>query len=247
MEFGLIGFPLSHSFSKKYFTEKFERENLHHCTYHNFPIEDITALPALIARHPTLKGFNVTIPYKEQVLPFLHQQSTAVQAIKACNCIRIEEGNWVGYNTDVIGFEQSLKKKLAPHHQQALILGTGGAAKAVAWVLEKLKINYLLVSRTAMPNRKYITYHQLTPPVLAAHLLIVNTSPLGMYPAIETAPNIPYQLLTQKHYLYDLVYNPEETLFLKQGKQQGAIVENGADMLMIQAEESWKIWNGGNT
>jgi shikimate dehydrogenase len=175
------------------------------------------------------------------VLAYLHEQSPAVQQIKACNCIRIADGKLIGYNTDVLGFQRSLEQQLQPHHTHALILGTGGAAKAVAFALEQLQLSYQFVSRK--PGHNTIGYQDLLPGVMASHTLIINTTPLGTYPNITEAPPIPYDLLTSRHHLYDLVYNPEETLFLQKGKQQGAQIQNGADMLVIQAEESWKIWN----
>jgi shikimate dehydrogenase len=240
-QFGLIGYPLSHSFSKKYFTGKFEREGLDDCEYESYPIASIAELPFLIENNPFLKGLNITIPYKEQVLSFLHSESAVVQKIRACNCIKIEQGRLFGHNTDVTGFELSLKKQLGNHHKQALILGTGGAAKAVEYVLAELGIQYVYVSRIA--SAKSISYADITPSLLATHTLIINTTPLGMYPAIEECPPIPYDYLTANHYLFDLIYNPAKTLFLKKGEERGAIIQNGLEMLAMQAEESWRIWN----
>jgi shikimate dehydrogenase len=240
-QFGLIGYPLSHSFSKTYFTEKFEKEKLIDCQYESYPISSIDALPVLINSNPFLKGLNITIPYKEQVLPYLFQQSEVVRKIKACNCIKIENGNLIGYNTDVTGFEVSLKKQLSSKHKEALILGTGGAAKAVEYVLSKLGIKFKHVSRSA--SAQNFSYAQLTPLVLEEHTLIINTTPLGMYPNADECPPIPYQWLSEKHYLFDVIYNPAKTLFLKKAEEYGASVQNGLDMLIIQADESWKIWN----
>jgi shikimate dehydrogenase len=242
-QFGLIGYPLSHSFSKKYFAEKFEKEGLTDCSYDSYPISSINQLTDLIADHPFLKGLNVTIPYKEQVLTFLDVVSPEIQEIGACNCIAIQNGRLTGYNTDVKGFGNSLTKKLQPHHTHALILGTGGAAKAVAWVLKQFKIEYKYVSRNASENDNIIGYNKIDEDVLLKHTLLINTTPLGMYPAIDDCPAIPYQYITKKHFLFDLIYNPVETIFLKKGRLQGALVENGMEMLTIQAEESWKIWN----
>lgn len=239
--FGLIGNPLTHSFSKKYFTQKFEQENIAGCRYELYPLENIDQLPALLQQEPALEGINVTIPYKEQVLAYLDEQSPAVQQIKACNCIHIADGKLVGHNTDVLGFQRSLQQQLQPHHTQALILGTGGAAKAVAFALQQLQLSYQYVSRR--PGDNTVVYEDLSPAFMQSHTLIINTTPLGTYPDTEQAPPIPYSLLTARHHLYDLVYNPAETLFLRKGKEQGAQVQNGADMLVIQAEESWKIWN----
>jgi shikimate dehydrogenase len=242
--FGLIGFPLSHSFSKKYFTERFTREGIPDTAYENFPIASIEALPALIAAHPDLKGLNVTIPYKEAVIPFLTYQNEVVKETSACNCIKIENGELSGYNTDVIGFERTLSKFLLPIHNKALILGTGGAAKAVAYVLKRLGIEYKYVTRKSdAGDPSHISYQQLTDAHVSEHLLIVNTTPLGMYPDTERAPAINYELVTPRHYLFDLTYNPERTLFLRNGEQKGATIQNGYDMLVIQAEESWNIWN----
>jgi shikimate dehydrogenase len=242
-QFGLIGYPLSHSFSKKYFAEKFEKEGLTDCSYDNYPLSSISQLTNLIEEQPLLKGLNVTIPYKEKVLSFLDILSPAVQEISACNCIAIQNGRLSGYNTDVTGFSNSLTQKLQPHHTNALILGTGGAAKAVAWVLQQLKIEYKYVSRKAGENDNIIGYDEVNEEVLLKNTLLINTTPLGMYPAVDDCADIPYEYLTKKHFLFDLIYNPVETIFLKKGKLRGALVENGMEMLTIQAEESWKIWN----
>ncbi len=239
--FGLIGYPLTHSFSKQYFTDKFEKESIPDHVYELFPIESIDMLPSVLKASPTLAGLNVTIPYKEQVLPYLDLSSPAVQEIGACNCIKIVEGRLEGYNTDVTGFAKSLEPKLQPHHTKALVLGTGGAAKAVYQALKDKGIEFLKVSRQASSDT--LCYADMDAVLLKEYTLIINTTPLGMYPDIEFAPAIPYQHLTPAHYLFDLVYNPAETLFLRRGQEHGAVTENGADMLCIQAEESWKIWN----
>ena len=238
--FGLIGFPLTHSFSKKYFTEKFEKEGLKDCRYENFPIATIQEVSKILS-NSELKGLNVTIPYKESILPFLTESDTAVKKIKACNCIRIEGKKLMGHNTDIVGFEKSLTDHGETHHKNALILGTGGSAKAVEFVLKKLNIAYKYVSRK--PSVKHFSYEQLTPAIIAQHTLIINTTPLGMYPNITQAPPIPYNELSSKHFLFDLIYNPEKTLFLKKGEEKGAKVQNGFEMLVYQAEESWRIWN----
>jgi len=240
-KYGLIGYPLSHSFSKKYFTEKFERESIQDHAYELFPIESIDQLPALLKSEKALKGLNVTIPYKEQVISFLDEQSDVVKAIQACNCICIRDGKLIGHNTDVIGFEKTLERHLLVTHKQALVLGTGGAAKAVYYVLRKKGIDYLEVSRTKGEGN--ITYNELDEKIMASHTLIVNTTPLGMYPNVDESPSIPYHLLNEQHYLYDLVYNPAKTKFLTEGERRGALIENGEDMLVIQAEASWDIWN----
>ena len=239
--FGLIGFPLSHSFSKKYFTEKFEREGLSDCLFENFPIASVEDIKELLDRHPHLIGLSITIPYKEKIISLLDDASETVKKTKACNCIKITNGKLVGYNTDVSGFENSFKKVLTPDLRNALILGTGGASKAVAYVLEKLNISYKFVSRNpALPN---LSYEQVTPDVIAETDIIINTTPVGMYPDITEAPGIPYATLNDHHLLFDLVYNPAKTLFLKRGEEKGAKIHNGLEMLEILAEENWKIWN----
>jgi shikimate dehydrogenase len=196
----------------------------------------------VLEQYPHLAGLNVTIPYKEKVIPYLHHQSDVVKKIGACNCIKIVNGELHGYNTDVTGFEESLRPLLEGHHRKALVLGTGGAAKATHFVLEKLGIIFLEVSRNPSSGRQ-ISYEQLTPAVLNDHTLIINTTPVGMYPNEHDCPPLPYSDLTSRHYLFDLVYNPAKTLFLQKGEQQGAVIKNGSDMLVIQAEESWRIWN----
>lgn len=240
--FGLIGYPLSHSFSQKYFTEKFRTAHIHDCVYDNFPLQNIDELRKVLDKHPDLTGLNVTIPYKEKVIPYLHHQDDVVKKIGACNCIKIVNGELHGYNTDVTGFEDSLRPLLETHHGKALVLGTGGAAKAVHFVMEKLGIIYLEVSRNPSTARQ-ISYEQVTPLLLQDHKLIINTSPLGMYPNVDECPPIAYEALTPLHYLFDLVYNPPTTLFLQKGEEHGSVTKNGADMLVIQAEKSWEIWN----
>ena len=248
-QFGLIGYPLSHSFSQKFFTEKFLQENIVNAKYDNFPIPSIESFAGLWKENPNLEGLNVTIPYKKEVIPFLQHSSAVVQEIHACNCIRKFNNELYGYNTDVIGFEKSLLPFLKPHHTHALILGTGGAAAAVQWVLEKLKIQFQIVSRKGNAieanneMKAYLSYDQLAASVIESHTLIINTSPLGMYPNTNEAPPIAYEGITAQHHLYDLVYNPIETLFMQKGLEKGATVQNGLAMLHIQAEESWAIWN----
>ncbi len=248
-QFGLIGYPLSHSFSQKFFTEKFLRENIVNAQYENFPLATIESFAALWKEHPSLEGLNVTIPYKKEVIAFLQHSSPVVQAIKACNCIRKFNNELYGYNTDVIGFEKSLLPFLKAHHTHALILGTGGASAAVQGVLQKLNIQYQVVSRkskTIEENTELkasLSYDQLSNSIIESHTLIINTSPLGMFPNVNEAPPIAYDAITAQHHLYDLVYNPIETLFMKNGLAKGATVQNGLAMLHIQAEESWAIWN----
>lgn len=236
--YGLIGYPLSHSFSPAYFNNKFATENID-ARYDAYAIPSVEDLKTLLLEHPQLKGFNVTIPYKERVLPLLYETDAAAREIGAVNCIKIEVGKLIGYNTDHIGFAESLKPLLQPQHTHALILGTGGAAKAVMFALSQLDIEYKIVSRTGGDMQ----YADVDEEIMDKYRLIINTTPLGMYPAINTAPEIPYQFIDSSHLLYDLVYNPEETLFLQKGKQQGATIKNGYEMLILQAEASWQIWN----
>jgi shikimate dehydrogenase len=240
--YGLIGYPLTHSFSQRFFTEKFERERISNCVYSNFSLPEIGGLSSVL-KDPELRGLNVTIPYKQQVIPFLQELSPVVETIGACNCIRIERGRLSGHNTDVVGFERSLVRRLAPYHRRALVLGTGGAAKAVEYVLRRLGIGYRLVSRKPRPDTADIGFDQIDAPMLAEALLIINTTPAGMHPRVDECPPLPYAALTGRHYLFDLIYNPARTLFLQKGAERGAVVENGLEMLNLQAEESWKIWN----
>lgn len=239
--FGLIGKTLKHSFSKVYFTQKFADLGLTDCRYENFEISSIDDFPALLDSHPELEGLNITIPYKEEILRFLHGQSAVVQEVGACNCIKFVEGRLYGFNTDVVGFKKSLGKLLKPHHTRALVLGTGGGAKAVTYALKELGILPTSVSRTKQASG--MTYEELDPAVITDHLLIVNTTPLGMYPHTDAAPELPYESLTAQHLLYDLIYNPAMTKFLQKGAVQGAQVSNGQEMLELQAEENWHIWN----
>jgi shikimate dehydrogenase len=239
--FGLIGYPLGHSFSKKYFADKFEREGITGNVYELYPLEQIGQIEELLNSNPNLAGLNVTIPFKEQVIAYLDSMSPVVEEIGACNCIHIQDGRLMGHNTDVIGFSRSLLPKLKPHHKKALILGTGGSSKAVAYTLKELNIPFLQASRN--PSEGMIGYEEIDQSMLEAHTLLINTTPVGMYPDIEKAPAIPYQFIGAGHYLFDLVYNPERTRFLEEGALRGATVENGSDMLVIQAEASWEIWN----
>lgn len=242
--YGLIGFPLTHSFSKKYFTEKFEQLNISdlHC-YELFEMEDFNELPALLAKHPDLRGLNVTIPHKQNVQQFLDEIDSAAKRIGAVNVIKISDKKLIGYNSDHYGFKRSLKEVLKSSRKKpkkALILGNGGAAKAVKVALEDMGIAYLTVSRS--PSGKSINYEEAAE-LVKSHKLIVNTTPLGTFPKTDACPDIPYEELTPDHILYDLVYNPAETLFLKHGIQKKATVINGYRMLVLQAERSWEIWN----
>jgi len=237
-KFGLVGYPLTHSFSRAYFTEIFDREGLD-AAYANYPLQKVEDIQPLFIE-AELEGLNVTIPYKESVIPFLDEISDAVKEIGACNCIRVQSGRTIGFNTDVLGFEQTLVRKLLPGHSRALVLGTGGAAKAVWYVLKQRNIPFLKISRTAGEHQ--LTYSSLTADLVAEHRLIINTTPVGMYPTTDACPEIPYDAITSAHYLYDLIYNPDQTEFLKRGAERGATTENGRDMLIIQANESRKIW-----
>ncbi len=239
-QFGLIGYPLGHSFSKKYFEEKFAKENLQGYSFELFSIEKVEAIKEIIANNKNLQGLAVTIPHKETVMPLITEISDAAKAIGAVNCIKIKDGKTIGYNTDVIGFEKSLLPLLQPHHTKALVLGTGGASKAVQYVLKKLGISFLLVSRNR--SNETITYDDISVEIIETHSLIINTTPLGMSPNEGVFPNIPYAYLSSKHLLYDLIYKPEKTLFLQKGEEQGCIIKNGFEMLVLQAEENWKIW-----
>ena len=241
--YGLIGYPLGHSFSKQYFTEKFVREGLTDCYFEAFPISSIDQFTELIQKHTKLKGLSVTIPYKEQVLDFVTELSDEVKFIGATNSIKITGKKLVAFNTDIIGFEKSFCKVLQQHHKKALVLGTGGASKAVQYVLGRLEIDFLIVTRNENPKPGYINYSLIDEQVMKEYLIIINCSPVGMSPNENACPDIPYQFINSSHYLYDLVYKPEKTLFLQKGEQEGAVIQNGYEMLLIQAEASWKIWN----
>ena len=241
-QFGLIGYPLSHSFSKGYFAEKFAKENIVDCHYDVFPLEKVEDFVELCNTHKNLVGLNVTIPYKEKIIPFLDELDETAANIGAVNTIKFSNGKKIGYNTDCFGFEMSLKPLLKPHHTHALILGTGGASKAVEYVLKKLGIDFHYVSRTK--SAKAIAYEEVNDLIIQNSTLIINSTPIGMYPNVNDAPDIPYQFITDKHLLYDLIYNPEETQFLKEGKERGAQTKNGLEMLHLQAERSWQIWVG---
>lgn len=244
-KYGLIGYPLGHSFSKNYFNEKFENENID-AQYLNFEIPTIDSLPEVLAINPELKGLNVTIPYKEKVISFLDTVSPEARAIGAVNVIRVEHKGdktiMKGYNSDVIGFTKSIEPLLERFHKKALILGTGGASKAINYGLKSLGLETVFVSRYERPNT--IQYKQITPDVIKEYNVIVNCTPCGMYPHIEECPELPYEAMDNKNLLYDLIYNPDETLFMKKGAEHGATVKNGLEMLLLQAFANWKFWNG---
>lgn len=245
-KYGLIGYPLSHSFSKKYFTEKFTKENLHGCSFELYSIPDINDIRIIIRDNISLLGLSVTIPYKKSVIPLLDTLDETAVKTDAVNSIKItiQSGKIIltGYNTDIFGFEQSLFKMPVQNIKNALVLGTGGAASAVEWVLNKHEISYLKVSRNPS-NKNEISYAQITDELISEHKLIVNTTPLGMFPDITGYPEIPYHAITSGHVLFDLTYNPETTEFLKKGQARGAAIKNGLEMLHLQAEKSWEIWN----
>ncbi len=241
--YGLIGYPLGHSFSKQYFTEKFRKEGLTDCFFESFPIETISEFKKLLLDNLSLLGLGVTIPYKEQVLQFVDELSPEVKIIGAANSIKISGKYLTAYNTDIIGFENSFTRELKPFHNKALVLGTGGASKAIQFVLRKLAIDFLVVSRVKTNDLHTITYNELDEKMMLDHNIIINCTPAGMSPNDHSFPDLPYQFITNQHYLYDLVYKPANTLFMQKGAAAGAIVINGYEMLLIQAEASWKIWN----
>lgn len=241
--YALIGKTLGHSFSRKYFTDFFIGNSLSDCEYQNFEIPDLEKEIPILKKLKDLCGLNVTIPYKTAILSFMDTITDDCREINACNCVEIKNGKWTGHNTDVIGFEKSFVPFLKPYHKKALILGDGGAAAAVKFVLKKLQIPYLTVSRKMKEEVNYINYADLSADLIRSYTIIINTTPLGMFPKVEDAPDIPYEFIGHSHYLYDLIYNPSKTLFLLKGEEQGAVIKNGADMLVLQAEESWRIWN----
>lgn len=240
-QFGLIGRNISYSFSQKYFSDKFNSEKIENTFYQTFDLQNVSEFEELV-QTKNLKGLNVTIPYKEQILLFLDQLSPEAEKIGAVNCIQIQrdaENNLIkkGFNTDAYGFENSLKPLLELHHQKALILGDGGAAKAVKFVLDKLEITHKTVTR-----KGDFLYSDLTKEIIQDHPIIINSTPLGTFPDVENAPDIPYEFISDRHILYDLIYNPEKTQFLKNGETKGAKIKNGYEMLVLQAEKSWEIW-----
>jgi len=244
--YGLIGNPLSHSFSKEYFDDKFEKENITYCEYKLFQIETLNELQTLISNHRHLKGLNVTIPFKQKVINKLDYIDDTARNIGAVNCIKIHRDSknifLKGYNTDAFGFEASITPFLKSHHNKAIILGTGGGAKAIAYVLDKKGIDYVFVSRNPY-DCKHIRYKILHEKMIEEHLLLINATPVGMYPDVSLFPDIPYKYITEKHLLFDLIYNPGKTLFLQKGEVRGATIVNGLEMLYLQADRAWEIWN----
>ncbi|SNS41663.1 shikimate dehydrogenase [Belliella buryatensis] len=244
-KFGLIGFPLTHSFSKKYFSEKFEKEGLSDCQFDLYEIENISLFPQILQENPELEGLSVTIPYKEKVIEYLDGLDPACEAIGAVNCIKVRDGKLIGYNTDYIGFKDSLYNWLGKAKPNALVLGTGGASKAVIQALKDLDIHYLIVSRSASNQPNWVTYEDLKTDkkIIQQHHLIINTTPLGTYPNTEVMADINASLISSEHRVYDLVYNPEKTFLMRSLEARGAVVKNGLEMLHLQAEAAWKIWN----
>lgn len=243
--YGLIGYPLGHSFSESYFKDKFTREGISDTTYENFPISTIDEFPGLIKNLPFLYGLNVTIPYKKAVIRYLDHIDKEAEEAGAVNVIKIirQTGNVIlkGYNTDIYGFRESLKNYISVNVRKALVLGTGGSSAAVTYVLRRLNIDFIYVSRSEGKNS--VRYSDLNEEIIASHLLIINTTPLGMYPDTDQKPPVPYNALTKHHILFDLIYNPPETLFLREGRKAGCVTVNGLEMLKLQADKSWEIWN----
>jgi len=240
-KFGLIGHPLSHSFSKQYFEDKFQKESLSNCSYSLFDIEKIDEIIKLRQSEPSLSGLNVTIPYKQSVIPFLDVVSEQAKEVGAVNTIKIKDGKWIGYNSDIYGFYKTLLPLLKQENNAALILGTGGASLAVKYVLKSLKIPYYMVSRNE--EEGCLTYDQINKSILLSYNILINTTPLGMFPHALAMPEIPFHFVNQAHIFYDLIYNPQLTMFLRKAQEKGCIVKNGLEMLQLQAEKSWDIWN----
>ena len=238
--FGLVGKDISYSFSKGYFTDKFSDLGLEGYSYGNFDLQKIDEFRNLIASDPDIKGLNVTIPYKQDVIPYLDDLDEQAKEIGAVNTIKFVENRLIGHNTDAYGFQKSIEAFLKPHHTKALILGTGGASKAIAYVFGKLKIDVTFVSRN--PSHEQIGYSDLNRTLFTGHTILVNCTPLGTHPNIDEKPNIPYPFISEKHLLFDLIYNPEKTAFLKEGERHGATIANGHRMLQLQADRAWEIW-----
>lgn len=239
--FGLIGRDIGYSFSKGYFTEKFSKLQLRQHSYENFDLKVIDDLKTTLDQNKDIHGLNVTIPYKEAIIPFLNEIDPQAEKIGAVNTIKFTAEGLRGYNTDAYGFQNSLEPLLKKHHKKALILGTGGASKAIAYVFDEIGIDFSFVSRN--PSKNQLSYTDLVPGLLEEYLIIINSTPLGTYPDVEKKPKIPYEHITSKHLLFDLIYNPEKTTFLKEGESRGATIFNGLAMLELQAEKAWEIWN----
>lgn len=240
--YGLIGFPLTHSFSREYFTKKFSAEDIRDAVYEHFSFPDLSSFPLLLQQHAGLKGLNVTIPYKQKIMPYLDQLDLSAAAAGAVNTILVRDSSLIGYNTDIVGFEKSFTPLLKGSRRGALILGTGGSASAVSWVLRKIKMPYVFISRHPTDDEA-LSYADITRELLLSHPVIINCTPAGMYPDVQACPDIPYDFLGSRNLLFDLIYNPDPSLFLQKGAAAGAAVKSGREMLILQAEESWRIWN----
>lgn len=243
MQLGLIGRSLSHSFSKKYFEEKFKKENIQG-SFRNFELNDISEFPDVMKQNPGIKGLSVTVPYKEQIISYLDEVSPEAKEIGAVNCIHIADGKTIGYNTDVFGFKTSIKPFLEPKHNKALIFGTGGSSKAVAYALKQIGVDYYFVTSLEYkktPNTFF--YYELSPIIFSQFLLLINCTPVGMFPETSVSVPIPFSYVTGDHLAYDLIYNPTETVFLENCREKGAITINGLSMLHLQAEKAWEIWS----
>ncbi len=239
--YGLVGKDIDYSFSKKYFAEYFKKSGIEDCVYENFSINEIDGFKELLERNPSIAGLNITIPYKEAIIPFIHKLSKKAAAIGAVNVIRFQKnGKIKGYNTDCYGFKKSIKPLIQTHHRKALILGTGGSSKAIVFALNELDIACTYVSRNKKSD--YLTYEELTAKTFEDFQIIVNCTPLGTFPKVDECPPVPYQYFSNKHLAFDLVYNPPETLFLQKAKQHDATIKNGWEMLIYQAKKSWQIW-----
>lgn len=239
--FALVGKNISYSFSRAYFAQKFEKEHISDAEYVNFDLNSVSELPQKLQENPNIQGMNVTIPYKKEIIPMLAMLDPVAEQIGAVNTIKITKKGLVGYNTDHFGFSESLKPFLEQHHTKALILGTGGASNAVAYALKMLGISFRFVSRN--PKMGQFSYADLSPQIISKYKIIINCTPLGTFPNVEEFPPIPYQFLTSEHLLYDLIYNPEKTIFLQKGEKKNATIINGRKMLELQAEKAWEIWN----
>lgn len=239
--YGLVGRDISYSFSRGYFKEKFSNLRLEHCSYENFDLKEIDEFKKVIGENDDIKGLNVTIPYKEAIIPYLNELDFQAEKIGAVNTIKFTPEGLMGFNTDAYGFRKSLEHHLKRHHKKALVLGTGGASKAIAFVLDQLGIDFSFVSRN--PSKNQLSYSDLTAEILNENLMVINSTPLGTHPEIEKKPAIPYEHIGRKHLLFDLIYNPEKTAFLKEGELRDATICNGLQMLEFQAEKAWEIWN----
>lgn len=244
MKLGLIGRSLSHSFSKKYFEEKFSKEKPNNFSFTNFELNTISEFETIVKQNPDLKGLSVTVPYKEQIIPFVNELSPEAKEIGAINCIHFANGKSIGYNTDVFGFKTSIKPFLEPKHNRALIFGTGGSSKAIAYALKQIGVDcFFVTSQEYKKTPNTFFYYELSPIIFSQFLLLINCTPVGMFPETSETLAIPFSYVTENHLAYDLIYNPAETVFLSNCREKGAITINGLSMLQLQAEKAWEIWN----